>query len=395
MIFKLALRNIFGAGLRTWLNVLVLSLVYFTIIALQGLYDGWQQEAYTQIKKWDIAEGQYWQENYDPLDPFSFDESHGPIPEELNKLIERQQAVPILLAPATAYPEGRMRNITLKGIPVDQELLAIPTQLFTETDNELQCLIGMRTAESLNLKKGDEITLRWRDKNGTFDAGEIKIIEVFSTTVVTIDANQLWLPLDKLQEMLMLPGEATIISLARESYQRNFPNWVRKDLTFLLRDVDSMIEAKKVGSSIMYILILFMAMLAIFDTQILAIFRRRKEMGTLMALGLTRLKLILLFTLEGVLHAILAIGIGAIYGIPILRYFEKVGYQFNADAGDFGISGISEGLYPQYGWRLVVGTIILVLIITTIVSFLPTRKIAHLKPTDALRGKMTSKRGLI
>jgi putative ABC transport system permease protein len=31
----------------------------------------------------------------------------------------------------------------------------------------------------------------------------------------------------------------------------------------------------------------------------------------------------------------------------------------------------------------------LVLGITTIVSFLPTRKIAKLKPTDALRGKLS------
>ena len=112
-----------------------------------------------------------------------------------------------------------------------------------------------------------------------------------------------------------------------------------------------------------------------------------------MALGLTRIKLIQLFTLEGVLHAVLAIGLGAIYGIPILKYFEKVGYQFGTEVSDFGISGISEGLYPIYGWRLVAGTIVLVLVVVTVVSYIPTRKIANLKPTDALKGKMTSKRG--
>ncbi|MFC1887275.1 ABC transporter permease [Candidatus Cloacimonadota bacterium] len=389
MIWKLAIRNIFGAGLRTWLNVFVLSLVYFTIIALQGLYDGWQQDTYTQIKKWDIGGGQYWQKEYDPLDPFSFDDSHGLIPQELVDMISRKEAVPILLSPAAAYPEGRMRNILLKGIPHDQELLEIPTHLF-ETDNEgLEALIGMRTADALDLKEGDYITIRWRDNNGTFDANEVEIIGVFNTTVVSVDANQLWLPLKRLQDMLLMNNEATIITIANEHFSPVLPGWERKDLSFLLRDLDSMIEAKKTGSSIMYILIMFMAMIAIFDTQILAIFRRRKEMGTLMALGLTRIRLIKLFTLEGILHAVLAIGVGAIYGIPLLRYFEKVGYQFNFEGGDFGISGISDGIYPEYGWRLVVGTIILVLVITTIVSFLPTRKISKLKPTDALKGKFT------
>jgi len=108
-----------------------------------------------------------------------------------------------------------------------------------------------------------------------------------------------------------------------------------------------------------------------------------------LALGLTRAKLIQLFTLEGVLHAILAIGVGAVCGIPLLIYFAKTGYQFGAEVDDFGLSGISEGLYPIYGWKLVIGTIVLVLITVTIVSFLPTRKIARLNPTDALKGKMT------
>ena len=190
-----------------------------------------------------------------------------------------------------------------------------------------------------------------------------------------------------------MPDQASIIVIKNENYGRSFTGWERKGLSYLLRDVDSMIEAKKFGSSIMYALILFMSMIAIFDTQILSIFRRRKEMGTLMALGLTRKKLIQLFTLEGVLHAILAIGVGAVYGIPVLRYFEKVGYQFGAEVDDFGLSGISEGLYPVYGWKLVVGTVILVLITVTIVSYLPTRKIAKLNPTDALKGRMSSKRG--
>jgi ABC-type antimicrobial peptide transport system permease subunit len=62
---------------------------------------------------------------------------------------------------------------------------------------------------------------------------------------------------------------------------------------------------------------------------------------------------------------------------------------FGGAADDYGLSGLTDTLYPQYGWKLVVGTILIVLITVTIVSYLPTRKIAKLKPTDALRGKMT------
>ncbi|RQW07971.1 ABC transporter permease, partial [candidate division KSB1 bacterium] len=53
---------------------------------------------------------------------------------------------------------------------------------------------------------------------------------------------------------------------------------------------------------------------------------------------------------------------------------------------DFGLA-LGEAIYPMYTGGLIIGTTILVLITVTVVSFLPTRRIAKLKPTDALRGK--------
>jgi len=50
---------------------------------------------------------------------------------------------------------------------------------------------------------------------------------------------------------------------------------------------------------------------------------------------------------------------------------------------------LGEKLFPAYTVGLVIGTTILVLCVTTVVSYLPTRKIANLKPTDALRGKLS------
>ncbi|MCF7794489.1 MAG: FtsX-like permease family protein [Candidatus Cloacimonetes bacterium] len=389
MIFKLAYKNIIGAGLRTWLNIFILSVAYFSIIALQGFFVGWSEDATREIKDWHIASGQFWQQTYDPYDPFTLDESHAEIPAELNKQIVGGNAVPILLSPASIYPKGRMKSILLKGIDPNQKLLKIPTEFLNNDTEELGAIIGSRTAKSAELNVGDFVTLRWRDANGAWDATDVKINHIFETTVLAIDTNTLWIPLAKMQQMLELDNEATKIVMKYVPENLNYRNWEFKDEAFLLQDLKNMIQAKTVGSSIMYLLLLFMAGIAIFDTQILSIFRRRKEMGTMMALGMTRKKIIGLFTLEGSLHAVLAIFVGAVYGIPLLSYFEKVGLNFGASGDDYGISGLTDTLYPQYGVKLVLGTIILVLITVTIVSYLPSRKIARLKPTDALRGKMT------
>jgi ABC-type lipoprotein release transport system permease subunit len=244
-------------------------------------------------------------------------------------------------------------------------------------------------ARSSGLAKGDYVIVRWRDNNGTFDAEEIQIAEVFKTDVSEIDNGQLWIPFDRMQEMTAMPGQATMVILAKGSqFSEPLREWIFKDLDFLMKDIMSLYWTKSIGASIFYLILLFLAMLAIFDTQILSVFRRRKEMGTLMAMGMTRSKIIQLFTLEGAMHAVLAACVGAVYGFPLLLLAAKTGWGLPEAVDDFGIA-IGSRIYPTYSAVLVIGTTLLVLTVTTIVSYLPTRRIAKLNPTDALKGKLT------
>ena len=48
---------------------------------------------------------------------------------------------------------------------------------------------------------------------------------------------------------------------------------------------------------------------------------------------------------------------------------------------------VADTIFPIFGLKLVFGTIFLVLFTSTIVSFLPTRKISRLDPILALKGK--------
>ncbi len=71
---QLAYRNIKGAGLRTWLNVAVLSLIYVIIIWHQGIFSGMLKQGTRAMINDEVAGGQYWHKDYDPFDPLSFDE---------------------------------------------------------------------------------------------------------------------------------------------------------------------------------------------------------------------------------------------------------------------------------------------------------------------------------
>jgi len=390
IIPRLAIKNLLGAGLKTWLNVVVLSISFVIIIWMQGLYKGMGDQARVAQTDAEFGGGQYWQEKYDPYDPLSLQDAHSPVPKSLQTMIDKGQAAPILISQATVYPDGRLHTILMKGIDPAQSIVNLPTRFLDQKSEELPALIGTRMAKNTGLEIGDIVTVRWRDALGTFDARDIKIVQIIKTSVPTVDQAQIWVPLDKMQSLMLMENEASLVILAQDTEE--FPHaggWIHKDMGFLLRDIDLMVKSKQIGGSFIYVILLALAMLAIFNTQVLSIFRRRKEMGTLMSMGMTRGKLIQLFTLEGAMHSLLAAVVAAIWGIPLLLSFAKTGWAMPGDAiDDFGMA-IGEVLFPVYGAGLVIGTTLLILLVTTIVSFIPTRKIAKLKPTDALRGKMT------
>ena len=384
---KLAFRNLLGAGTKTWLKVAVLSVTFVMIVGLQGLYQGVGLQASQAMVAVDIAGGQYWHQHYDPQDPLQLPDAHGQVPPALGPLVDAGQAVPILAVQGFVFAAGTFRPVVLKGIDPQQTVLSLPTAGLAETGAEAPALIGTRMARDTGLKVGDLATVRWRDARGTFDAEEIRIVQVMNTSVQTVDSGQIWLALERLRRMARMETEATLVILAQDTPASPIAGWSFKDPEFLLADLKEMVRMKNLGGSVGYTLLLFLAMLAIFDTQVLSIFHRRKEIGTLMALGLTRGSVIRMFTMEGAFNAVLAALVGAIYGIPLLGYLATAGVPLPAsfDAAGFALG---EKMYPAYSTVLVIVTTAVVLTITTIVSYLPTRQISRLKPTDALRGRL-------
>lgn len=382
LAFQLAYKNLVGAGLRTWLNVAVLSFAFIVIIYMNGLMDGWNEQARRDSIAWEYGNGHLLHEDYDPFDPFSIQDAHGILP-----AAETENLTPILIRQASIYPEGRMLSVMLKGIDAMQNTLDIPTESLANSDADIPAIIGKRMAETAKLQQGDEVLLRWRDKNGTFDAANIKIVAVFDADVPTVDNGQIWIPLERLWAMTELQQHATMF-VANEAYEATEQaGWTFESQEELLATITQLIATKKVSSYFMYILLLGIALLAIFDTQVLSVFRRQREIGTYVALGMTRRQVVGLFTVEGSMYSFFAMLVGLIIGTPLLWYAAQTGMAIPEANQDMGIA-IGDRMYPVFGLGLVLSTILLMVISATIVSFLPARKIAHMNTVDALKGKM-------
>ena len=367
----------------------MLSLSFVLIIFMQALLQGWDRQAMRDTVKWEIADGQYWSSKYDPFDPFMLDSAATPFPQQLNNDFETGQIEPVLILSGTIYPSGRSMSVMMKGIRPEQKLLELPTHLLKNDDDstDIPAIIGTGMSHQSGLKENDVVTLRWRDVNGTFEAQDIRIVGVFKTFVPAVDIGQIWLPLETLQHMTLNPDKATILIKSKEVAQASIEGWNFKDVNELTKTLKETLRSKMIGQSIFYIIFLLLALLAIFDTQTLAIFNRQREIGTLVALGMTKKEVMSLFTLEGTLNAVLAVILGAIYGVPLFIYYAVNGIPMPSSSGDFGLA-IADKIYPAFPPKLIIGTIVFIILITALVSYLPARKIAKMKSTDAIRGKI-------
>ena len=352
------------------------------------MYDGMREYAKNITIETEVAGGTYWHPGYDSMDPRTFEDSHSIIPNQIKKLIDQKYAFGVLVSQASIYPNGRIMPVVMKGITPDQTIVNMPTNVLDQhNDITIPVLIGSGMAKNANLKVGDSFTIRWLDADRTYDADEGTIVHIMETENFKLDLGHIWIPLSKAQSMLAMKNQATYVTYAKDLKAiKDIEDWIHHDVDYMIRDMEAIIKADEPGAQVMYSILLALAAMGIFNAQVLSIFRRGKEIGTLMALGMTRSRVVWLFTLEGGLNALLAGIITLILFGPVLFYFGENGIPLPMDYSEMGML-VAKRLIPIYSFSLIISTTILISIIVLVVSYIPSRKITKMKPTDALRGR--------
>ena len=390
MLFKIAIKNLLGAGIRTWLNVFVTSVSIFMIIFSSGMYSGMMEHAMNVSIDTEIGGGAYWHPEYDPYDPITFEMAHEKTPDILKNIVQKNDALEVLVNQAAIYPDGRIVPVILKGITAQQSILNLPTNEFLRYNGtNIPIMIGKGMAAYARLDIGDTFTIRWMDSNNAYDASEGEIIHIMDSGNFKIDMGHIWVPLNIAQNILSMPDESTYVVYKQGINEiDNSSTWIKRDVKYLVRDMKAIIDQDRPNAIMIYIILLALAAMGIFNAQTLSIFRRKKEIGTLMALGMEKRKVVLMFTMEGALNAIFAIILTVILFGPILFYFHLNGIPLPIDYSDMGLI-ISKTLMPVYSPILLIATALIVFIILLIVSYIPSRRISKMHPVDAIRGKTT------
>ena len=94
MTLRLAVRNLLSAGLRTWLNAAVLSLVFLAILTAQALLKGMNEQTERAMVASEYGGGQFSHPAYDRYDPLTISDAHGEPTKPLRELVGSRTGPP-------------------------------------------------------------------------------------------------------------------------------------------------------------------------------------------------------------------------------------------------------------------------------------------------------------
>ncbi len=125
---------------------------------------------------------------------------------------------------------------------------------------------------------------------------------------------------------------------------------------------------------------LFVGMFLVYNTMSIAVVQRRKEIGILRALGVTRRRVLALFTLEGVTYGLAGSALGVLLGIGLAR---GALLAISKTLGKAYL--LSEATAVPLSWPAILAASSLGLAVATAAAFFPGREAAAMPPALTLR----------
>jgi putative ABC transport system permease protein len=253
-------------------------------------------------------------------------------------------------------------------------------------------LLGAGLARNLGVKLGDSVVLVVTKPSGGINAIEVTVRGLFSTISKAYDDSALRIPIETAWRLLQLKGAHTWVVLLDETRRvdmtvavlrqrlasREFQvvswyelaDFYKKTVTLFSRQVE-----------VVRVIIAIIIVLSIANTMMMSVMERTAEIGTLMALGVRRRRILGLFLSEGGLLGIIGGVLGLLLGFSLASAISFVGIPMPAPPGmAHGFTGrilVTPDLAAQ-GLALAILT-------TLAASSYPAWKASRMIVVDALR----------
>ncbi|CAH1385950.1 ABC transporter permease [Candidatus Nitrotoga sp. M5] len=257
-----------------------------------------------------------------------------------------------------------------------------------------EVVLGRGLARNLDVKPGDTVALLATASGGGINAAEMKVAGVFVSPNQAFDDSALNLPISQAQSLLRVSGAHVWLILLNETdrtddflaqFRSRFPASAHK-LEFVPWYQQADFYNKTVAlfsqqMNVLRLIIGFIIVLSISNMLVMNVLERTGEIGTLLAIGFKRKKILQMFAIEGLLLGLVGASMGLIVGYGLAELISSIGIPMPPPPG------MEEGYTGKIRITLnVMVTAFLIAFITTALAGLyPAWKASRLQIINALR----------
>ncbi len=253
-------------------------------------------------------------------------------------------------------------------------------------------LIGKDLADALELKLGGAGSLQAATKAGQQNALDLELVGTTDNGNAFESKRQLFVPLAYAQELLGMPGRLTEIvvgvtdrdeveAVAARVRQALGPTYEVQTWAQLRPNVQDVVDFQKMVLGAICLVFLVIAIIGVVNTMLMSVMERTREIGTMMAVGVKRRSISLMFLLEAVAMSALGGGLAMTVALIAIRTIAaRGGIPANAP----GSTAVYH-IVPITPVGLIVPTLVATLLGTALAGVYPAIRASRLRPVEALR----------
>jgi len=257
-------------------------------------------------------------------------------------------------------------------------------------------IIGKKLTQDMGIRKDGIVYLYARTRAGANNVIDLNVNGIYNTGFSQIDERIIIIPLDIAQSLFDIRGVSEIvINLDRDNFAPEIKDSVKNrlmgmdlevyDFSHYIPDVMDIMEMQNGVIKIFRAFLLIIALIGIINTMLMNVWERKKEVGTLRAMGYYRGEISRTFLLESVWTGILGsiVGWAVAFSIGLFLQFHGIVIPMNAMQGiNLPMTNIIRG--EMHLIQFINGAI-LGIIATICAGLIPAIRAARIKITDALR----------
>jgi len=263
-------------------------------------------------------------------------------------------------------------------------------------------LVGTGVARLFQLKPGTRVIMTARTVAGAINALEVPVAGVLTTGNPMIDMVGVFMAMPLARELLR--SGSGFSHLAVRLSNRNQADQAAGELRnrfgaqALVRtwhdETAGLLAAQDLRQTMLDVIALALVAIAaagIANTILMAAYERVREIGTLRAMGMTRLGVLGLFVGEGLLTGSAGALLGSAIGGWLMYKFSRDGIDLSGLIAGVGSGGaynsipFSAVLYSGFSWATIVGAGAFGLMVAVLASLYPAVIASRLLPADAVK----------